>query len=487
MSHSSVEHGAGSRLRAFLSKHALSSVDELVQQAAEAPSWYWGAVANWLNLEWFSPFYEILATVDSRRSWFVNGTCNLTHLTVDRHAAVAPSRLALIEHGPVVRRLTYDTLARYVNRVGNALASLSVGPGTAVALMLPPRLERIIATLACAKLGAVCIPISLSGSAAQMTETAIRAVVESKAHVIITANWWRISGVSVPSKTIADRASVASSATEYIITLPEIDRGISWLDGRDLWWDDIVSLQAESLTTYRARADHPYVVLPTGTSTSATTVHAHAGLSIKLAHDLALIFDVGPQDVVAWFSSADDIWPDWATLAALLLGATVVLPDASALPETLGDIWDIVSQQSVSVLGIDPALLASPGSLADPPSPLATIRLIGSTGRPLTAAQWQWLHKHAGGERVPVLNYYGRGALGGGLLTCTTIGPTKPGAFSTLVPGVTIHPSSSAIWGAASAMLLPNWPGDNSASAASPPLEVIRDSDGFWHVLAKSE
>ncbi len=56
------------------------------------------------------------------------------------------------------RRVTYDELAREVNRFGNALAALGIQPGDRVLLRIPDRPEHIVCILALLKIGAVAVP-----------------------------------------------------------------------------------------------------------------------------------------------------------------------------------------------------------------------------------------------------------------------------------------------------------------------------------------
>ena len=64
------------------------------------------------------------------------------------------------------RRLTYAELHAETCRLANALKRLGIGRGDAVGLFLPMVPEAVIAFLACAKIGAIAVPI-FSGFGAQ--------------------------------------------------------------------------------------------------------------------------------------------------------------------------------------------------------------------------------------------------------------------------------------------------------------------------------
>ena len=56
------------------------------------------------------------------------------------------------------RRITYQELARDVNRVGNALVGLGIRPGDRVLLRIPDRPEHAVCILALLKIGAIAVP-----------------------------------------------------------------------------------------------------------------------------------------------------------------------------------------------------------------------------------------------------------------------------------------------------------------------------------------
>jgi fatty-acyl-CoA synthase len=78
------------------------------------------------------------------------------HMAVMLHAQVWPDKLAAAD---ARRRLTYGEFEREVNQVAHALASLGVGPGVRVALMLPNCVEYLVVLQALPRLGASAVQI----------------------------------------------------------------------------------------------------------------------------------------------------------------------------------------------------------------------------------------------------------------------------------------------------------------------------------------
>jgi len=79
--------------------------------------------------------------------------------TLTRSAWRLPTKEALVEGE---RRLTYQALNNEVNAGANALLEHGYGRGTAIALAAGNSVEFLETYYACAKIGAVCVPINLA-------------------------------------------------------------------------------------------------------------------------------------------------------------------------------------------------------------------------------------------------------------------------------------------------------------------------------------
>src|SRR5207253_11425500 len=98
-----------------------------------------------------------------------------------------------------VRRVTDAELREIADRLAHGLRSLGVGPGDAVGIFLPMAPDTVAATLACAKVGAVYLPI-FSGYAADAVATRLA---DAEAKVLITAVGFPRRGKAVPMKETA--------------------------------------------------------------------------------------------------------------------------------------------------------------------------------------------------------------------------------------------------------------------------------------------
>ncbi len=163
-----VDH---SNIGRFMRRHRIAGYRELVAQSTSDIEWFWRAAVEDLEIEFFRPFERVL---DSSRgiawtTWFGGGTINLAHQCVDRHAQSGRrDETAVIAEGEdgVSRRLSYAELYAETCRLANALEELGIGQGDAIGLFLPMIPEAVIGFLACAKIGAIAVPI-FSGFGAQ--------------------------------------------------------------------------------------------------------------------------------------------------------------------------------------------------------------------------------------------------------------------------------------------------------------------------------
>ncbi|HYY40547.1 MAG TPA: AMP-binding protein, partial [Nitrososphaera sp.] len=149
---------ARSNIARFMKKQGISSWHQLVERANSGIEWYWNAVNEDLDIEWFQKYdrtYDSVAGIPWTK-WFVNGKCNIVVNAIDRHAKKQPDKVAYIfanEHGS--RKITYHELDEQVSRLAGALAEAGVKKGDVIAIYLPMIPEAFYAIFACSKIGAV--------------------------------------------------------------------------------------------------------------------------------------------------------------------------------------------------------------------------------------------------------------------------------------------------------------------------------------------
>src|SRR5881394_2110231 len=210
--------------------------DEGVYARAEKdPEAFWASFAS--ELEWFTPWTNVLEWKPPHAKWFVGGTINASVNCVDRHVRGARrNKAALIWEGePGDRRtLTYFDLYRQVSQFANVLKSLGVKRGDRVAIYLPLVPELAIAMLACARIGAIH-SVVFGGFSSESLRDRIN---DSKCRLLVTADGGYRRGQIVALKQVADEALLDTPSIEHVVV---VQRGGSQMpvhikEGRDHWY-----------------------------------------------------------------------------------------------------------------------------------------------------------------------------------------------------------------------------------------------------------
>ncbi|MGH7834659.1 MAG: AMP-binding protein [Candidatus Binatia bacterium] len=437
----SAEIVARSRLQAFMSRHGIDSLEELQRRSTEDIEWFWEAVLQELGIEFYQPYERILDTSKgiAWARWCCGGKMNIVHNCLDKRRGTPVARREAVrwegEDGDR-RILTYEALDRCVCRLANALRSLGMKKGDAVALFMPMMPETVAALFAVIKLGGIVLPL-FSGYGSAAVADRLR---DSGARYLLTVDGFYRRGQSVLLKPVADEAA-ASSSVEHIVVLERLGTPIPWHAGRDRWWHEEVDRQTADAETERTDAEDPLMVIYTSGTTGKPkgAVHTHCGFPIKAAQDMLLGFDVRSEDILYWVTDMGWMMGPWEVFGTALLGAAMVLYEGALDFPRPDRLWSLVERHRVSILGVSPTLIrglmrhgTGPAGQRD----LSSLRILGSTGEPWNPDPWLWFFHTAGNGRLPIINYSGGTETSGGLVTGNVLTPLKPCAFSGAVPGI---------------------------------------------------
>lgn len=279
-----------SRVLDFIQRYNVGDMKKLLASSISKPDTYWQQVAEYLDIEWFEPWVQVLNPTDPQDHWYSGAKINFVHNALDKYVFPAShthrrpdaSCIALIfeDSAGKTQHYSYADLYQQVNQAAHALATLGIRVGDVVALLVPLLPESIVALLACGKLGAICAPIPLSTTHQVIAQDLIR----TNAKLLITVDGYFVDHTFIHTKSIADRASVNAEALDTIVTIQHTQRGVSWLDGRDIWWHEILRDQSTQYPTYHARPNQAYL-LDLRVATGLPIPHLHGGAPIKFAHD----------------------------------------------------------------------------------------------------------------------------------------------------------------------------------------------------------
>ncbi len=416
----------------FMRAHGIATEEELLRRSTQDVAWFWDAVVRDLGLEFFEPYERVLDTSRGIEwaTWFGGGSVNLAHACVDRWAERTPDALAVVWEGEEgeVRHVTYRDLRETADRLANGLVSLGVETGDAVGIFLPMTPEAVASVMACAKLGAVFLPI-FSGFGA---DAVAQRLDDARAKVLITADGFPRRGKHVAMKETADAAvALAPSVTRVIVLERAFRADTPWDPARDVRWDELLWQQPERFETKRLDPEHPLFIAYTSGTTGRPkgAVHVHGGFLVKIAEEVAYQTDVQPGDLLFWFADLGWIMGPWEIVGATALGAAVFLYDGAPNHPGPDRLWSLVERHEVTHLGVSPTLIRAlipAGEQSVRSHDLSSLRILASTGEPWNPEPYRWFFEEVGGGRLPVINLSGGTEIGACFLSPHPISPLKP-------------------------------------------------------------
>jgi acetyl-CoA synthetase len=422
-----------SNIGRFMRRHGIARYHDLVARSTSDIEWFWNAVIEDLGIEFYHPYNRLLDMSGGMpwSRWFVGGRVNLVHNCLDRHVrAGQSSKLALIWEGEdaSVRTLSYAELDSQTCRLARALRRLGLGQGDAVGLFLPMVPEAVIAFLACAKIGAIVVPV-FSGFGAQAVAARLN---DALAKAIVTADVSFRRGKTIEMEQVAGLALADAPSVRHVIVARN-RRGASGAPGvrGHLEWDELVAAEPDKLATEPLDPEAPVMIAYTSGTTGKPkgAVHVHGGFLVKIAQEVAHQVDMSADDRLCWVTDLGWIMGPWELVGGLAAGGTIVLIEGAPDYPSPDRLWSLVARNGVTILGVSPTLIRALMRHGTEPvgaHDLSGLRILASTGEPWDPESWRWLFENAGGARCPIINISGGTEVGACLLSALPITPLKP-------------------------------------------------------------
>jgi acetyl-CoA synthetase len=395
----------------FMAACGVARFEDLLGRSVEDPEWFWGEVAEFLDIPFSTPYEQVLDTSDgiAWARWFTGGRTNLAAACVDRWVEAMPDAEALRWEGEdgEVRVLTYAELGRDVDGLAALLVERGIGVGDAVGIFLPMLPETVVAAMAVAKLGAIFLPI-FSGYGAEAVAVRLE---DAGARALLCADgFWRRSK-AVPMLATARAAAERVRSVETVVVVPRLGPVEADDGGRPavLAWPGPTD---ETVETIPVDSEHPLFIAYTSGTTGRPkgAVHVHGGFTVKVAEEAAFQFDCRPGDRLFWFADFGWIMGPWEMVGTLANGATLCLYEGAPDVPDIDRLWHYLDRHRVTILGISPTLVRALMGHGDEPvrrHDLSNLRILGSTGEPWNELPYRWFAEVVGGGRCPVINISG--------------------------------------------------------------------------------
>ncbi|MGD9806196.1 MAG: AMP-binding protein, partial [Hyphomicrobiaceae bacterium] len=440
--HPTPETIADANLTKFITACGVADHDALLRWSIDDPEAFYRALLKHVDYRFFEPFTQAM---DASRGiehvrWCVDGRTNVALNCLDKWMGTPTADKVVLEwlgENGDRQSKTYAELNDEVCRLAAGLRRLGIGPGDVVAIYLPNIPEAAVSLLAVPKIGAIVLPL-FSGFGADAVASRLN---DAGAKAVITVDGSYRRGAVVAAKPVVDRVFDDVPTLEHVIVCHRADVPMAWTEGRDHHWRDVAAAAGpdDDTSTASRVADSPYLLVYTSGTTGKPkgVVHTHCGFPVKTALDMGICMDFKASDRVLWMSDMGWLVGPILVYGTTLMGGTMVLAEGTPDYPRSDRIWQIVSDQRISYLGIAPTIARSfmaDSSFDATRYDFDPLRIFVSTGEAWTTDAWFWLFETIGKKRVPIINFSG-GTEMGGIVTSVMTRPIKPGSFTRPVPG----------------------------------------------------
>jgi acetyl-CoA synthetase len=427
-------------------KYQITSPEEYHEQyqlSVEQPEKFWEGIAQ--NFEWSKPWQKVLSYDFSKPDirWFEGAQTNITVNCIDRHLEKRGNKLALIwePNDPKERylRLTYRELHERVCEYANVLKKHGVVKGDRVAIYMPMVPELAIATLACARIGAVHSVVFAGFSAHSLADR----INDAQAKVVLTSDGLYRGAKEIPVKRIVDEALQTCPSVKTVIVTERTKWAVNMVEGRDVWLHDELPTVDKDCPAEPMDAEDMLFILYTSGSTGKPkgVVHTVGGYMVYAGYSFKNVFQYEESDV--YWCTADIGWITGHTYiiyGPLLNGATTLMFEGVPSYPDYGRFWQVCDKYGVNQFYTAPTAIRALMAAGDDhvlSYSLDSLKVIGSVGEPINEEAWQWYHLHVGKERCPIVDTWWQTETGGIMISgLGSHSPMKPSHAGYPLPGI---------------------------------------------------
>ena len=425
----------------------LQDYKNVYERSVKDPEGFWAEQAE--SFTWKKKWDDVLKWNFSVPdiNWFVNGKLNITENCLDRHLEERGDQVAILWEPNDPKKphleITYNQLHEEVCKVANALKSQGIGKGDRVCFYMPMVPELAIAVLACARIGAVHSVVFAGFSASALADR----IKDASCKMVICSDFNERGAKHIPVKAIVDQALDQGCDTiEKVIVHRNTGDALPMVEGRDIWWHDLVPQQSNECKAEEMDAEDILFILYTSGSTGKPkgVVHTCGGYMVYTCFSFVNVFQYDPGDI--YWCTADVGWitgHSYIIYGPLLAGATTCMFEGVPTYPDAGRFWEICEKHKVNQFYTAPtairALMAQ-GDQYPAKYDLSKLKVLGSVGEPINEEAWNWYNEKIGKGNCPIVDTWWQTETGGILISpLPGITDTKPCYASYPLPGVQLE------------------------------------------------
>ncbi|WP_085678012.1 MULTISPECIES: acetoacetate--CoA ligase [unclassified Pseudomonas] len=355
---------------------------------------FWQTLADYFQVAWHTPPSQVLsegAQMPEAR-WFSGATLNFAeHLL--RRRDDRPALVSVREDGQRVV-FTHAQLAAEVAGLQKAFKAAGIEPGDRIAAVMPNTWQTLVAMLACSSLGAVWSTSS--------PEFGLHGIIDRFGQIepklLLVCAGYEYAGKSIDQVDKINQVCAQLPALQQLIVVPHTrpqTQASEFSASRVSLWDNFYTAGGEPVFA-SLPFDHPlYILYSSGTTgVPKCIVHRAGGVLLQHLKEHGLHNDLKADDVLFYYTTCG--WMMWNWLASgLAVGATLVLYDGSPFhpgPERLLDLIDAERIQAFGTSAKYLAALEQEGLVPAHSHRLDSLRLILSTGSPLSPHSYDYIY-----------------------------------------------------------------------------------------------
>ena len=421
----------------------LSEYQSEYQKSIDSPEKFWEEKAS--TFQWISPWEKTLEWEFNSPSvqWFLGGKLNITENCLDRHLNSRSNQTAIIwePNNPkeATVKISYKELYSKVCTFSNVLKNNGAKKGDRICLYMPMVPELAIATLACARIGAIHSVVFAGFSAKALADR----INDADCNILLTSDGLYRGNKKLCLKDIADTALNNTPTIKRCIVLKRTNQSIKMNQPRDVWWSDELSKVSAICKAEVMDSEDPLFILYTSGSTGKPkgVQHHCGGYMVYAEYSFRNVFQYNEGDV--YWCTADIGWitgHSYIVYGPLLAGATTIMFEGVPTYPDAGRFWEVCQKHKVNIFYTAPtairALQAFGTDLIDKYD-LSSLKTLGTVGEPINEEAWEWYHKYIGKEKCWIVDTWWQTETGGIMISpLAHITPTKP-TFATLpLPGI---------------------------------------------------